>query len=474
MIKPLVLHALGERFGGGLEGDEFFTFYSLNTDTRTIVHGDLFVALVGEHFDAHDYLDEAIEKGAKGLVVNKSYQPQKAFDTSISIWRVDDTCKALGQIATYHRDLFLQPLVAVTGSSGKTTVKGMLFKIFSAYVGQQAVFATKGNLNNHIGVPFSLLSLTRQHQYAVIEMGASAGGEIAYLTSMAKPAVALVNNVMPAHVEGFGSVDAIAIAKGEIYEGLKEGGVAVINAGDVYADQWIQQNQRRSTVLFSSAEHGEVRSGVDVYSRKASRLKNGCYSFCLVCGDQAVVVKLNVLGQHNIANATAAAACAFAAGINIEFIRKGLEAFNGESGRLQVFSGKDDCTLIDDTYNANPGSVKAAMDVLATMPGNTIFVLGDMGELGVDADFQHREMGRYAAQKNIQQLLTLGEKSALAQAAFGNTENHFLEVNALVERLSKEVASDVVILAKGSRSSRMERVINALKKNGDNDASLVC
>jgi UDP-N-acetylmuramoyl-tripeptide--D-alanyl-D-alanine ligase len=481
MIKPLILQMLAHRFGGEAFGEER-SFSAFSTDTRTVAKGDLFIALKGNSFDAHDYLEQAIEKGASGIVANKTHRENLIGRENIVVWLVDDTTKALGQIGEYHRDLFERPLVAITGSSGKTTVKGMLASIFSAYVGKESVFATRGNLNNHFGVPFSLLELSRKHQYAVIEMGASAGGEIGYLTQIAKPQVALVNNVMAAHVEGFGSVDAIAVAKGEIYNGLSESGTAVINIDDHYAKQWMDKNKERKVITFSSggasASHINTVIGDDepnVRSRNASLLKNGCYSFCLKCGESAIVVKLNVLGKHNVANATAAAACAFALGIDVAMIRKGLESFLGESGRLQVFEGAEGSTLVDDTYNANPGSVKAAIDVLAKMPGDRVLVLGDMAELGEDSEDQHAEIGRYALDKKIEQLLTIGEQCKLACNAFGKGGLHFSSIDDLIGHLFDSVSSNVSVLVKGSRSARMERVVHALKRGGDNNnASLAC
>ena len=484
MIEPVSLQTLCKRFGGYVFGKAENTFDVISADSRTLAENSLFVALKGASFDGHDYIEDALTKGAKGLVVHKAYKEQlyekiTTEYSELSVWLVDDTTKALGQIAEYNRDLFSQPLIALTGSSGKTTVKGMLLQILSVHAGSEAVFATRGNLNNHFGVPFSLLELSSKHQYAVIEMGASAVGEIDYLTHIAKPNAALVNNVMPAHIEGFGTMDAIARAKGEIYEGLLVNGVAVINGDDAYANQWVQQNHQRSKMIFSVAEGKTVEQPVQdemlVQAKNSTLMKNGCYSFCLFYQNQSLVIELKVLGKHNVANAVAAAACAFALGIDIEIIAKGLQYFSGENGRLQVSKGLQDCTLIDDTYNANPGSVKAAIDVLATIPSETVLVLGDMAELGDIAEEQHHEIGQYAADKNIGRLLTVGEKSVLAQKAFGDCAFHFDTMESLIEVLSGLVTSNTSILVKGSRSAKMERVIHALKTCGDNaNASVVC
>jgi UDP-N-acetylmuramoyl-tripeptide--D-alanyl-D-alanine ligase len=469
MIRSISLQQLVTAYGGQLMGVSRL-IHSVSTDTRSIARSDCFVALRGEQFDGHDYLQQALDKGVAIFVIEKSQRERLAQLDNISAWLVDDTTIALGQIAQLNRSHFSRPVVAITGSSGKTSVKGMLAEILGFFVGMDAVFATKGNLNNHIGVPLSLLSINRHHHFAVIEMGASAGGEIAYLSSLAKPTVAMINNVMPAHVEGFGSVDAIATAKGEIYSGLAADGVALINGEDAYAPQWFAQNRMRSVIIFSpSAQHPQAQ----VAARNYQLQRNGCYSFSLTCGDHAVVVKLQVLGKHNIANAVAAAACAFALGLNIEFIRKGLERFQSSPGRMRIVHGHNNCTLIDDTYNANPGSVKAAIDVLAEMPGKTILVLGDMAELGDEADAQHQLIGRYAAEKNIQQLFTLGNKSALTAAAFGTEAHHCDSLDVLINEVAKELSDDVAVLVKGSRSSRMERVIQALQSIGDNNNASV-
>jgi UDP-N-acetylmuramoyl-tripeptide--D-alanyl-D-alanine ligase len=470
VIKPISLRLLAEQYGGEFIGTQK-TFNSLSIDTRTISEGELFVALVGENFDAHNFLDLALKKGAAGLVIEKNRQSLLSSDISIPLWLVEDTTKALGYIAEYQRAFYSNKLIAVTGSNGKTTVKGMLSAIFSAFVGEASVFATKGNLNNHIGVPLSLLELTKGIQFAVIEMGASGPGEIGYLSRMAKPDIAMVNNVMPAHVEGFGSIDAIAKAKGEIYESLSADGIAVINGDDYYAEQWLIQNHHRNICIFSGSGLADKKN---VYARNRLRMRNGCYSFCLTCDGGSLVVKLGTIGEHNINNAVAAAAVAFSLGLDIEFIGKGLENYQGDPGRLQVLKGLGDCVLIDDTYNANPGSARAAIDVLAGMEGETILVLGDMAELGKDESQLHAEVGIYALEKNINKLISLGNKASSSADAFGEGSAQFLEWEQLVEYLSKYVHSDVSILVKGSRSSRMERVIKALQQPGENNASLAC
>jgi UDP-N-acetylmuramoyl-tripeptide--D-alanyl-D-alanine ligase len=470
MIKPINLHLLRDYYGGECLGNQK-NYESLSIDTRTIEEGDLFVALRGENFDAHDYLDQALEKGAAGFVIEKEKRSNLPSTESMPVWLVEDTTVALGYIAQYQREFYSKHLIAVTGSNGKTTVKGMLAAIFSAYVGKASVFATRGNLNNQIGVPLSLLELTKGIEYAVIEMGASGPGEIAYLSEMAKPTLALVNNVMPAHVEGFGSIDAIATAKGAIYESLTADGIAVVNGDDHYAEQWLIQNHHRKVCIFSATGQTDQKN---VFARNRTRMRNGCYSFCLVCNDQSLVVKLGTLGEHNISNAVAAAACATSLGLDIEFLQKGLESYQGDPGRLQVLKGIRGCVLLDDTYNANPGSAKVAIDVLSEMEGEKILVLGDMAELGDEESKLHAEVGLYALEKNINQLLSLGAKASSSAQAFGENAAQFFEWEALVEFLSQRIHKNVSILVKGSRSSRMERVIKALQQSGEQDASLAC
>ena len=444
MIKPLSLSALCECFGGDLINSDY-AFSSISTDTRSVNSGDVFVALKGPRFDAHDYVHDAVAAGAAAIVVDHR------IDTlSVPQWIVSDTTIALGDIARLQRENFAGDLVAITGSSGKTTVKGMLLSIFQYAFGRASVFATHGNLNNHIGVPLSLLSLTDQHQYAVIEMGASGMDEIAYLTHMAKPQVALVNNVMSAHVEGFGSIDNIAIAKGEIYDSLRYDGVAIINADDTYASQWLSQNAHRTCITFST----DKNTSADIFAENITLNKKGCAEFSLSLKDKVLPVSLRVLGAHNVANAIAAVACAYAVNVDPQKIVAGLQAYNGDAGRLQLFEGYRQALVIDDAYNANPGSVAAAIDVLASMSGETVLVLGDMGELGADSQELHKAVGRYALEKNIQHVVAFGELAGLAAESFGS-QSCFLDMTQLIQYVKDKANNNMVFLIKGSRSARM-------------------
>lgn len=462
MIKALNLIRLAERFGGSVvNGDA--SVHGVSTNTKAINSGDVFVALKGERFDAHNFVGEAQSQGAIALVVEKHITTSDCPQ-----WIVNDTTVALGNIAKAQRDNFLGKLVAITGSSGKTTVKGMLESILRV-AADDKVFATKGNLNNHIGVPLSLLSLQSHHQYAVIEMGASAMGEIDYLTAMASPDVAMINNVMAAHVEGFGSIDNIAKAKGEIYNGLSDNGIAVINAADKYAPQWLAKNKHRTTITFSA---DEVVSA-NINAHQIQQQNNGCAQFTLRLFDISVPVHLSVLGLHNVANALAAATCAYALTISADVIAKGLHAFAGVAGRLQCISGVNGATIIDDSYNANPNAFCAAIDVLSDMTAKTILIMGDMAELGQESEQEHSKIGEYANSKHVDVFLSIGRLSANASAAFMGDKQHFNGIEELISAAVNYADKNTVLLVKGSRSSRMDRVVKALIQKEVHDVSLV-
>jgi UDP-N-acetylmuramoyl-tripeptide--D-alanyl-D-alanine ligase len=478
MIKSFSLQKIIDIYGGELLVDDEsiknkdLLIDSISTDTRKIVEGDLFVALNGDNYDAHDYLQQAVNKGAKALVINgESRHKLKALSLgAVSVWIVKDTIKALGQLAKYQRDLFKDCLVAITGSCGKTTVKGMLASIFVSSLGKEKVFSTAGNFNNHIGVPLSLLAMNDEHECAVIEMGASGPREIQYLTSIAKPNIVMVNNVMPAHVEGFGSIDGIAVAKGEIYQNLENGDTAVVNADSSYASLWlnglaVNQENKINVIQYSVNNNNNAQ----MQAINISKLKNGCYEFDLLnrISNSKISIQLSVLGEHNIANALAAATCASAAGVDNKNIKVGLANFKGEPGRLELIDYGQDFILINDTYNASPGSVKAAIDILSNVKGESILILGDMAELGDESDDMHAEIGIYAQERNISKLFAIGEKSKLSVKTFGDGGGHFASVDSLVANLIKILMPDTTVLVKGSRSARMEVVIDSLKKLGD-------
>jgi len=432
------------------------------TDTRTLASGMLFIALKGERFDGHDYIDAAAERGAAAVMVSRDWAEGRQIGLPALV--VDDTLLALGALGAWWRARFDIPLIGVTGSNGKTTVKEMIAAIFRAkavadgYDPALAVLATAGNLNNAIGLPLMLLRLHESHRAAVIEMGMNHPGEIAYLTRLAQPTVALVNNAQRAHLEGLGGVAEVARAKGEIFEGLREGGMALINADDPFSVLWRDLNAGRSMTSFGLEQPADVQGRV--------ALKALGSTLAITAPQGAVEVALRVPGLHNARNALAAATAALAAGASLDAVSQGLTSFGGVKGRLQVRPARAGALLIDDTYNANPDSVRAAIDVLATTPGKKILVLGDMGEIGGQAGQFHDEIGGYAKSQGVDQIFTLGELSELAARNFGAGGQHFVSVEALLKALTTQLDGNTVVLVKGSRFMRMERVADAIVADG--------
>ena len=423
----------------------------VTTDSRKVSAGNLFVALVGERFDGHEYVEEAMRRGAVAALVARRVQA----DLPIPQVLVDDTRLALGRLAASWRARFALPLVALTGSNGKTTVKEMVASILSHYCGSpDQVLATAGNLNNDIGMPLTLLELRERHRYAVIEMGMNHAGEIDYLTRIARPDVALVNNAHRAHVGLLGSVDAVARAKGEIYAGLDDAGIALVNADEPFAPYWKGLNEGRRVVTFGLLPTADVRASLDGAQAR------------FVTPVDAFAVTLQVAGEHNLRNAVAACAVAHALEIPPHAIQAGLAAFSGVPGRLQRRPGAKGAVLIDDSYNANPESMKAAIAVLAAERGRRIFVMGDMGELGSEAPAMHAEVGAFARERGIDALFALGNDSASAVRAFGAAGRHFATLEALVEAASLQAGPNVTLLVKGSRFMQMERVAEALAARG--------
>ncbi len=428
-------------------------FARVCTDTRSLASGDLFVALRGDNFDAHQFLESAALK-ACGMVVET---PDKRL--AIPQWVVPNTVQALGQLAALARNTFTGPLIAITGSGGKTTVKEMLAVILRC---KGEVLATAGNLNNHIGVPQTLLKLQPEHQFAVIEMGASAGGEIDYLCSIARPTIAVVTNVMPAHVAGFGSLAGVASAKGEIYSGLDKCGTAILNLDEPWYEQWLAGAHGTQSRSFSADN-----SAADFYASNVQFDTAACASFMLHSPLGDIEIQLAIPGAHNISNALAAAACAVAAGADLVSIAAGLAAMAAAPGRMESKPGIHGARIIDDSYNANPGSVKAAIDALVSMPGKHLLVLGDMGELGPKEKAMHREIGVYARNAGVDGLFTTGLLSAETAFAFGEGSEHFADKTALSAALSEQLNSAAIVLVKGSRSAAMEEVVAQLIEEND-------
>jgi len=426
-------------------GDPVFT--GVSTDTRTLRVGDLFVALRGERFDGHGFLEQAKAAGAVAAMVDTRHQG--TFPLPVAV--VDDTRLGLGRLAAGWRGRFAPVLIAVTGSNGKTTVKEMLAAILRAHAGAEAVLATSGNLNNDIGLPLTLLQLREQHRCCAIELGMNHKGEIAYLARLARPNVALVNNAQREHLEFMNSVEEVAAENASVYGALTADGVAVVNADDPQAGVFRKAAGARRVVDFG-LQQGAVSGGYtlkDLSSELIVRTPGG-----------EAPATLAIQGLHNVRNALAAAACAYAVGVKEKIIGEGLSAFRPYTGRLQVKQAKSGATVIDDTYNANPDSVRAAIDVLASCTPPTALVLGDMGEVGTKGDEFHREVGSYASAKKIDRLYALGEATRHTVQAFGSGARHFDSVDELVSAVEGRS-----ILVKGSRFMRMERVIAALTGN---------
>jgi len=438
-------------------------FEAVSTDTRSLAPQTLFVALKGERFDGHDFLAQAAEQRAAGALVQKSGLGARDSGLALPLLIVDNTRLALGTLAAYWRSKFNMPLVALTGSNGKTTVKEMLASILREAVLDESrapspesrVLATRGNLNNDIGVPLTLLELGPGHRYAVVEMGMNHAGEIRYLTRLAAPDVALVNNAGPAHFEFFGSVEAIARAKGEIFEGLQPGGTAVINADDRYASLWRALAGDRRVVEFS------IERPAAVSARYALRHLESEIVVRTPHGEAQAVLKAP--GLHNVRNALAASAAATALEVPAPAIARGLAGYAGLKGRLQRRAALRGATLLDDTYNANPESVRAAVAVLAQAPGAKLLVLGDMGELGAGGEQMHADIGTLARASGIERLLALGDLAAHAARAFGAGGRHFTRIEDLLAELGNALAPDVTVLVKGSRFMRMERIVQSFE-----------
>ena len=436
---------------GTLIGDNV-SFCGVSTDSRTIAPGELFIALRGEHFDGHAYLAAAKARGAAAAIVAAdAVECVSAGD--MPLVQVADTRLSLGALATDWRSRFTLSLIAVTGSNGKTTTKEMIASILRAAFGE-AVLATQGNYNNDIGLPLTLLRLNATHRAAIVEMGMNHPGEIAYLAGIAHPTVAVITNAQRAHLAGMGSLEAIAREKGSIFTGLDEQGIAVINADDCWSSLWQAQSRGLGVMTFACEHPADVTGKIRLHGLE-SRLDVSAP------GGQFDVV-LELPGQHNARNALAAAAACLAAGIPIAAVQAGLRSFRGLKGRLQQRAALHGAVLLDDTYNANPDSVRAGIDVLAATIGKKIVVLGDMGEIGdMTAQF-HDEIGGYAKSQGIDRLFALGDASALAARNFGAGGEHYAEVNRLIDALSAELTAGTTVLVKGSRFMRMERVADAI------------
>lgn len=445
-MQPLALSEVALATGGQLHGEDR-RFSSVSTDSRRVSDQALFVALQGERFDGNDYVGAAAEGGARAALVSR--EPT----TDIPHVLVGDSRFALGQVAALNRQAFDGPLVAITGSSGKTSCKEMLTAIFAR---AGSVLATEGNLNNEIGVPLTLLRLAPEHEYAVIEMGASALGDIRYLCDFAHPTVSVLTNAQSAHLEGFGSLENVARTKGEIYEALRADGTAVINFDDGFCELWQTMAADKQRLFFSIDN-----SAADVYARDLRESLLEGQHFTLVSPAGEIDMSLPLLGRHMVGNALAAAAAALAVGVSLDVIRQGLADVRPVQGRLFVRQS-DGVLVIDDSYNANPGSVRAAIDVLKSSSGRRHLVLGHMAELGERAEQEHRDIAAYASESGICRLWLVGAYAPAMAAEFGEAAEVFESREALGAALLQQVAEGDVLLVKGSRSAGMEQVVTTV------------
>jgi UDP-N-acetylmuramoyl-tripeptide--D-alanyl-D-alanine ligase len=464
----MLLSQSAKATGGKLAGADVH-FDGVSSDSRKITQGDLFVALLGEHFDGYNFVATAAQAGAVAAMVNaESYQGRLAGGMEqkespaqiIPLVVVDDTRLAIGRLAAYWRRQFDIPLVAITGSNGKTTVKEMLACILREAAGNaEAVLATQGNLNNDIGMPLTLLRLNATHRYAVIEMGMNHSGEIDYLARIAEPDVALINNASIAHLSGLGSLEAVARAKGEIFTGLRHHGTSVINSDDIHAPLWRTLAGAHPLLEFGFDPQADVRC--------KWQQRNHGLRLDIIVPQGIFSAELKVPGEHNARNALAATAAAIALNISLETIATGLEKFSGVPGRLQYKSALHGASLIDDTYNANPASLRAAIKVLAQAAGKRILVLGDMGELGEDAPKLHAEIGGEARRAGIEKLYAIGALSEKTVNEFGSGARHFERIEDLQAVLEKELDANTTVLVKGSRFMKMERVVQLCAMTGE-------
>lgn len=435
-----------------LVGDGRIDIMRVHTDTRSLKAGDFFVALKGDNFDAHDFLLQAKSQGAVAALAQHGLA-----QAGLPGLQVNDSRKALGQLAAGWRRQFDLPLIAVTGSNGKTTVTQMIASILRAFQPAQA-FATEGNLNNDVGVPLTLLRLTANHRIGVVELGMNHPGEIAYLAHITKPTVALVNNAQREHLEFMGTVEAVAHENAAVIDALGPEGVAVFPADDDYSEVWMKKAGTRSLLTFALSGKADVTADAHWMGagwQVTAKTPQGPLAFTLA-----------VAGMHNVKNALAAAACALAAGVPLECISIGLSGFEPVKGRSRtiqiLFEGRP-VTLIDDTYNANPDSMHAAIDVLATLPGPRLLVMGDMGEVGDQGPQFHVEAGRLANAQGIDELYTLGAQARLASQSFGKGR-HFDDVDALKQAVLAQLPDVNSVLVKGSRFMKMERVVMSIQE----------
>lgn len=423
---------------------EDLTLQGISTDTRTLTPGNCYIAIQGEQFDGHEFVAEALKKGASAAIVSR------AVNVPIPQLIVTDTILALGKITQHWRNHFTLPVIGVTGSNGKTTLKNMIASILQAACDNDAtrVLATQGNLNNTIGLPLNLAKLNKNHRYAVLEMGMNQPGEIAYLSELVKPAVAVITNAAESHLEGLKDIAGVARAKGEIFSGLIDSGIAVLNCDDTHFNYWRDLIGKRKYLTFGLEHPADVTATLSDTQKILLKTPQG-----------DLTITLPLLGTHNIMNALAATAATLAIDIPLSAIQTGLENVQPAPGRMRQYHLKNNITLIDDTYNANPFSLQAAVNTLATYAGTKILVLGDMKELGDNAKALHAECGEKIRQAGIDYLFTFGNLSEATTESFGKQAEHFTDRDKLLAALHPFLEKSATILVKGSRSMKMETLV---------------
>ncbi len=448
MIK-MTLNEIAAVLNGTLIGADA-EICGVSIDTRTLQIGNLYIAIAGKNFDGHDFVDSAKEAGAAAVLTHKK------LATDLPQVLVENTHSALGELAKAWREKMPAKIIGVTGSNGKTTTKEMLAAILNV---NDSVLFTQGNLNNDIGVPLTLLKLSPENHFAVIEMGANHVGEIAYTSGLTNADVVIITNVGAAHLEGFGDLNGVAKTKGEIIETLNANGVAVLNRDDAFFDYWQKLADSRKILSFGLHENADVRAeNIDV------KIENHQFitRFNLICANEKISVNLPLAGNHNVLNALAATAATTALGISLEQIKQGLESMSPVKGRLQLLHGHKGSTIINDTYNANTASLQAALNVLQKCNGEHWVVLGAFGELGDDAEKLHFEMGETLKNSGVKRFFAVGELTKNTVIAFGENAIHFESQTQLLETLTPLLTGNETILIKGSRSQRMENVTAAL------------
>ncbi len=425
------------------------SFDGFSIDTRSLKSGQVYIAIKGEQFDGHDFVAQAQALGAAAVIVSRE------VDLQIPQLLVKDTRAAMARIASYFRKQYSGPCVVLTGSNGKTTVKEMIAAILST---QGSVHSTRGNFNNDLGLPLSLFELTPQHDFAVFEIGTNHPGEINYLADIAKPTVALVNNVANAHIEYFADISDIAKEKSDIYRSLSPNGIAIVNADDPFESTFRPAASEHQILSFAIHNKADVKA-TDIHFNS-----EGFAQFTLSYANDSVAIQLPVVGQHNIMNALAAATCAVALNIPLTDIKNGLELISAVKGRCRPFTAKCGARVFDDTYNANPRSALAAIELLSHFRGEKIFVLGDMGELGSTAETLHAEIGQQAKALGINRLYTVGKISEAASTAFGENGFHFTNKQELMADLIPQLTAEQTLIIKGSRSMKMEELVAAIEE----------